>query len=61
LQSGGWLFPGQNPVNPISNRQLSRAIIAAATDAKIDKRVTMHLLRHNAEFRIIPSSMMAFA
>jgi len=47
LLNGGWLFPGQNPVNPISNRQLSRAIIAAATDAKIDKRVTMHLLRHS--------------
>jgi len=26
---------------------LSRAIIAAAADAKIDKRVTMHLLRHS--------------
>ena len=47
LLDGGWLFPGQNPVNPISNRQLSRAIIAAATDADIDKRVTMHLLRHS--------------
>jgi integrase/recombinase XerD len=50
LQSGGWLFPGQNPVNPISNRQLSRAIIAAAVDAGIDKRVTMHLLRHYVPF-----------
>jgi len=47
LLDGGWLFPGQNPVNPISNRQLSRAIIAAAADAQIDKRVTMHLLRHS--------------
>lgn len=47
LLNGGWLFPGQNPVNPLSNRQLSRAIIAAAADAQIDKRVTMHLLRHS--------------
>ena len=47
LLHGGWLFPGQNPINPISNRQLSRAIIAAAADAEIDKRVTMHLLRHS--------------
>jgi len=47
LLDGGWLFPGQNPVNPLSNRQLSRAIIAAAADAEIDKRVTMHLLRHS--------------
>jgi len=47
LLNGGWLFPGQNPVNPITNRQLSRAIITAAADAEIDKRVTMHLLRHS--------------
>ncbi len=47
LLNGGWLFPGQNPINPITNRQLSRAIIAAASDAGIDKRVTMHLLRHS--------------
>ncbi|MCP4331111.1 MAG: tyrosine-type recombinase/integrase [Gammaproteobacteria bacterium] len=47
LLNGGWLFPGQNPVNPITTRQLSRAIIAAAANAGIDKRVTMHLLRHS--------------
>ena len=47
LLNGGWLFPGQNPVNPISNRQLSCAIRAAAANAKIDKRVSMHLLRHS--------------
>ncbi len=23
---GGWLFPGQNPINPLSTRQLSRAL-----------------------------------
>ena len=43
----GWLFPGQNPVNPITARHLSRAIRAAAADAEMDKRVTMHLLRHS--------------
>jgi site-specific recombinase XerD len=47
MLDGGWLFPGQNPVNPLGNRQLSRAIIAAAEDAGIDKRVHMHLLRHS--------------
>jgi len=46
LLDGGWLFPGQNPVNPLSSRQLSRAIRAAAVAAEIDKRVSMHLLRH---------------
>jgi site-specific recombinase XerD len=47
LLNGGWLFPGQNPVNPLSTRQLSRAIRAAAAAAQIDKRVSMHLLRHS--------------
>lgn len=43
----GWLFPGQNPVNHMSARHLSRVCIDAAKKAKIDKRVTMHLLRHS--------------
>ena len=47
LLDGGWLFPGQNPVNSLSTRQLSRAIHAAAAAAEIDKRVSMHLLRHS--------------
>ena len=47
LLNGGWLFPGQNPVNPLSTRQLSRAIRGAAATAEIDKRVSMHLLRHS--------------
>lgn len=44
---GGWLFPGQNPVDPLSTRQLNRAIHAAADLARIDKRVSMHTLRHS--------------
>jgi integrase/recombinase XerD len=44
---GGWLFPGQNPINPLSTRQLNRAIHAAADLARIDKRVSMHILRHS--------------
>src|SRR5213592_2140199 len=42
----GWLFPGLNPMDPLSTRQLNRAIHAAAEAAKIDKRVTLHSLRH---------------
>jgi site-specific recombinase XerD len=42
----GWLFPGMNPVDPLSARQLNRAIHAAAEAAGIDKRVAMHTLRH---------------
>ena len=44
---GGWLFPGQNPADPLSTRQLNRAIHAAANLAQIDKRVSMHTLRHS--------------
>ena len=47
MLKGGWLFPGLNPVNHISARQLSRACHAAALDAEIDKRVSMHTLRHS--------------
>ena len=44
---GGWLFPGLDPMDPLSTRQLNRAIHAAAEDARIDKRVSMHTLRHS--------------
>ena len=43
----GWLFPGQNPVNPMTTRQLTRACHAAAQAAGITKRVTPHTLRHS--------------
>ena len=46
LQSG-WLFPGRNPANPLSTRQLNRACHLAARAADIDKRVSMHTLRHS--------------
>ena len=44
---GGWLFPGQNPVNPLSTRQLNRFVKTAVEAAGIDKRVSMHTLRHS--------------
>ena len=44
---GGWLFPGVDPIDPLSTRQLNRAIHAAAEAAGIDKRVSMHTLRHS--------------
>ena len=46
-RSRGWLFPGQQPAQPITTRQLNRACHAAAEDAKLDKRVSMHTLRHS--------------
>jgi site-specific recombinase XerD len=47
MLDGGWLFPGLNPIESLSPRQLNRAIHAAAEVAKIDKRVSMHTLRHS--------------
>jgi integrase/recombinase XerD len=47
MPDGGWLFPGLNPINQLSTRQLNRAIHAAAREAGIDKRVSMHTLRHS--------------
>ncbi len=43
---GGWLFPGQNPVNPLSTRQLRRAFHSARIAAEINKKVSLHSLRH---------------
>ena len=43
---GGWLFPGLNPINPITARQLSRAIKSACEEAHIEKQISMHTLRH---------------
>ena len=46
MLKGGWLFPGRNPVNPLSTRQLNRAFHAAVTLAGLDKPVNLHSLRH---------------
>jgi integrase/recombinase XerD len=42
-----WLFPGRNPINPITPRQLNRAVTAAKILAAISKRVSPHTLRHS--------------
>lgn len=44
---GGWLFPGMDPIDPLSTRQLNRFVKIAADAAEIDKRVSMHTLRHS--------------
>ena len=43
---GGYLFPGLDPMDSMSTRQLNRAVHEAAQAAHIDKRVSMHSLRH---------------
>ncbi|MGN8119784.1 tyrosine-type recombinase/integrase [Labrys sp. 22185] len=43
----GWLFPGRSCTDPISSRQLHRAVQEAAEVAGIRKRVSPHTLRHS--------------
>lgn len=47
MPDGGWLFPGVNVIDHLSARQLSRAVHIAAEAADLDKRVSMHTLRHS--------------
>jgi len=46
-QPKAWLFTGQDPLQPISTRQLNRACHAAAHLAEITKQVSPHTLRHS--------------
>ena len=43
----GWLFPGRDPVDPLSPRQLNRMCHFAAATAELDKQISMHTLRHS--------------
>jgi site-specific recombinase XerD len=57
MLDGGWLFPGLDPLDALTARQLNRAVHDAAIVAKIDKRVSMHTLRHYPVSRNIPSNV----
>ena len=46
IRHGGWLFPGLDPTDHVTARQLNRAVHLAAATAGIDKRITPHGLRH---------------
>jgi site-specific recombinase XerD len=43
----GWLFPGKDPLLPLSTRQLHRVVTEAAKTAGLGKRVGLHTLRHS--------------
>ncbi|MFH1765891.1 MAG: site-specific integrase, partial [Gemmatimonadota bacterium] len=53
--SGGWLFPGSHKGKHINTRSVQKMVAKAGVRAGIQKRVTPHTLRHNAETRIMPS------
>jgi integrase/recombinase XerD len=55
VMDGGWLFPGMDRISPMQTRQLNRGVHDAARAAGLDKRVSMHSLRHYAESRVMPN------
>jgi len=42
-----WLFPGRDPLLPISTRQIYRVVCDTADAVEIKKRVSPHTLRHS--------------
>jgi integrase/recombinase XerD len=50
-----WLFPGQNPEQPLGREAVGQAVTLAARRAGLTKKPSPHCLRHYAEFRAMPS------
>jgi len=46
-RSQGWLFPGRDPILPITTRQLNRACHMAADVAGLGSWISPHTLRHS--------------
>ena len=47
VRPGGWLFPGMKRERHLSTRQLNRLFHLSVEAAGIDKRVSLHTLRHS--------------
>jgi len=48
-----WLFPGRDPLLPVTARQLYRVVEEAAAAAEIKSRVSPHTLRHSSATHLL--------